>query len=90
MGSRLGFHIFEIAFPEVERDFIERALLPLFCLSQPENLALGIQHGAFSANKFLAANFSELFHELPRGVKPICFHSLTEFERESLTLLCGE
>jgi hypothetical protein len=68
----LGIGAAEVAFSEVERDLIERALFPLFCLCQPENSAFGIQQGALSANKFLAANFDELIHELHScGVKPI-------------------
>ena len=35
-----GFPMIEIALSEVIRDFVERALLPLFGLSQPENPAL--------------------------------------------------
>jgi hypothetical protein len=34
--------IIGIAFPEVKRDLVERALLPLFGFREPENLTLGI------------------------------------------------
>jgi hypothetical protein len=61
----------EVAFSEVERDLIERALFPLFCLCQPENSTFGIQQGTLSTHKFLAANFDKLVHELHScGVKP--------------------
>jgi hypothetical protein len=33
----------EIALPEVERDFVERTLLPLFGFREPENPTLGIK-----------------------------------------------
>src|ERR1700743_3857863 len=33
----------KVALPEVERNLIKRALLPLFRLRQPEHLTLGIQ-----------------------------------------------
>jgi hypothetical protein len=63
--------VIAVAFPEVQRNLIERALLPLFCLRQPENFTLGIQQGTLSANRFESANFNELFHELHSGgVKP--------------------
>jgi hypothetical protein len=42
VGSGWGGHI-EVAFPEVERNFIERAPLLFFGLGQPEDIALGIQ-----------------------------------------------
>jgi hypothetical protein len=68
----LGVGIAEVAFSEVERDLIERALFPLFRLCKPKNFTLGIQQRALSAHKFLAANFDELIHELHScGVKPI-------------------
>ena len=40
----------EIAFSEVIGDLVERALLPLFGLRQPESPALGIQRGALAAD----------------------------------------
>jgi hypothetical protein len=68
----VGIGAIEVAFPEVERDLIERALFPLFGLCKPENSTFGIQQGALSAHKFLAANFDEFIHELHScGVKPI-------------------
>jgi len=60
-GSLGGGHI-EVAFPEVERNFIERALSPLFRLRLPEDPAFGIQQGALPAKKFLIANFYEPVH----------------------------
>jgi hypothetical protein len=69
VGSDLRVGVVEVAFSEVERNLVERALLPLFRLRQPEYLTLGIQHGALSANKFLAANFNELFHQPHSSVK---------------------
>jgi hypothetical protein len=70
--SCLGIGAIEVAFPEVERDLTERTLFPLFDFCKPENSTVGIQQGARSADKFLAANFDELIHELHScGVKPI-------------------
>jgi hypothetical protein len=48
----------------MERDLVKRALLPLFSFREPENPALGIKVRALPAKIFLAANFSELVHEL--------------------------
>jgi hypothetical protein len=63
---------FDIAFPEVERNFVERTLLPLFGFCEPEHSALGIMQRALSAKIFLAADFNELpVHELRSLVKPI-------------------
>jgi hypothetical protein len=68
----LGFGGFEVAFPEVKRDLVKRALLPLFGFRQPEHPALGIPRSALSAHEFLVTDFHQLFHELhSRGVKPI-------------------
>jgi hypothetical protein len=62
----------DIAFPEVKRNFIERALLPLFGFCEPEHSTLGIMQRALSAKIFLAADFHELpVHELHSLVKPI-------------------
>ena len=73
MRSDVGRGHIEIAFSKVERNFIQRALLPLFRLRQPEGFALGIPLGTLPAKKFLAANFNEPLHELHSlGVKPIC------------------
>jgi hypothetical protein len=68
----MGIADIEVAFSEVERNLIKRALFPLFRLRQPENLTLGIQQSALAAHKFLIANFDELVHELHScRVKPI-------------------
>jgi hypothetical protein len=70
--SDVRIRVTEVAFPEVERNFVERALLPFFGLGQPETLALTVQHRALAADVFLAANFDEPLHELHScGVKPI-------------------
>jgi hypothetical protein len=69
--SGLGVSVIDVAFPEMQRNLIQRALLPFFCLRQPENFTLGIQHGTLSTDRFESANFDELFHELHSGgVKP--------------------
>src|ERR1700757_3973775 len=61
-----------IALSEVIRDFVERALLPLLGLGQPENPMLGIQRGALSALLLLTAYLHELVHDPHScGVKPI-------------------
>jgi len=60
----------EIALPEVKRDIITRALLPLLGFREPERLTLGIVIRALSAKIFLAANFNELVHELRSLVSP--------------------
>jgi hypothetical protein len=70
--SGLRIRVIEVAFPEMERNFVERALLPLFGLGQPKILALAIQHRTLATDIFLAANFDEPLHELHScGVKPI-------------------
>jgi len=63
MRGDLGISLAEIAFPEVECDLVERALLPLFGLRQPEISAFGIQESTLAAHKFLVANFDELVHD---------------------------
>jgi hypothetical protein len=72
--SRLTFQLvciqgmlgrFDIAFPEVKRNFVERTLLPLFGFCEPEHSTLGIMQRALTAKIFLAADFNELpVHEL--------------------------
>src|SRR5512140_3178348 len=70
----------------MKRDLVERALLPLFRLRQPENPSLGIMRRAFSADQFLAANFDQLLHELhSRGVKPSCRNILAESGRKCVS-----
>lgn len=71
---------FEIAFPEVEHNFVERALLPLFGFCEPEHSTFGIMQRALSAKIFLAADFDEPVHELHPFVKPI--HDLTIAESD--------
>src|ERR1700681_2087845 len=95
MRGRLGIRSFEIAFPEVKRDLVQRALLPFFRLRQPEDLTLGIPQRALAADKLLTANLDQLFHELHScGVKPICqgrLHgSLAESGPKSFNLLWGK
>jgi hypothetical protein len=67
----LGPGALEIALSKIIRDFVQRALFPLFGLSEPENPAFGIERRALSAEKFLPADFNELVHELHSSVKPI-------------------
>lgn len=43
VADSLGTGNIEVAFPEMERNFIERAPLPFFGLCQPEVFSLGIQ-----------------------------------------------
>jgi hypothetical protein len=62
---------FQIALSEVERDLVQRTLLPLFSFCEPENPTLGIKVRTLTAKIFLAANFNELVHELHSSVKPI-------------------
>jgi hypothetical protein len=57
------FRVIEIALSEVIRDFVERALLPLLGLGQPENPALGIKRGTLATNLFLTAYLDEPVHE---------------------------
>jgi hypothetical protein len=73
----------EIALPEMERNFVKRALLPLFGFREPEHLALGIKARALSAKIFLAANFNQLVHELHSCVKPTAGRTIAESEAES-------
>jgi hypothetical protein len=77
----------EIALPEMERNFVKRALLPLFGFREPENPALGVKVRTLSAKIFLAANFSELVHELHSSVKPINGRTITESERRVRCIL---
>jgi hypothetical protein len=69
---------FEIALPKIIRDFVERALFPLFGFSEPENPAFGIERRALSAEEFLPADFNELVHELHSSVKPISLRTIAE------------
>jgi hypothetical protein len=55
----------EIAFPEVEGNFVERALFPFFGFGEPEHSTLGIMRRALTAEIFLAADFNEPVHETP-------------------------
>jgi hypothetical protein len=55
----------------MEGDFVERALLPLFRLGEPENPAFGVERRALPAKGFLAANCHQPVHELHSSrVKP--------------------
>ena len=69
---------FEIAFPEVERNFVERPLLPLFGFREPEQLTLGIMQRTLTAEILLAADFNEPVHELHSFVKPIRISTIAE------------
>jgi hypothetical protein len=72
----------------VERNFIERALLPLFSLCQPEDFALGIEQRTLATKKLLVANFNEPLHELHSlGVKPICSARIAESARNNREIL---
>src|SRR5665213_945326 len=91
VGGHLGFRTIQVALPEVGSNFVERALLPLFGLGEPKNLALGIQHGALPAHKLLAANLHQLSHELHScGVKPIDASTVAESGQAYFNLLCGK
>jgi hypothetical protein len=68
----------EIAFPEMERNFVKRTLLPFFGFCEPKNPTLGIKIRTLTAKIFLAANFNELVHELHSCVKPIDAGTITE------------
>jgi hypothetical protein len=57
------FRVIEIALSEVIRDFVERTLLPLLRLAQPENPALGIKRGTLATNLLLTAYLDEPVHE---------------------------
>jgi hypothetical protein len=57
------FRVIEIAFSEVIRDFVERALLPFLGLRQPENPALGIKRGTLATDLLLTAYLDEPVHE---------------------------
>jgi hypothetical protein len=85
---RQHFRLIEIALPEVIRDFVERALLPLLGLSQPENPALGIKRGTLAANLLLTAYLDEPVHEpsTPEGVKSNDRASLAEIPPDCLIL----
>ena len=69
---------FEIAFPEVECDFVKRPLLPLFSFREPEQLTLGIMQRTLTAEMLLAADFNEPVHELHSFVKPIRISTIAE------------
>ena len=49
----------EIAFPEMECDFLKCTLLPLFGFREPEHLTLAIMQRTLTAKIFLAADFNE-------------------------------
>jgi len=57
VGAGLEISTIAVAFSKVERNFIKRALFPLFRLCQPEDPGLEIQGCALPANKFLVWNF---------------------------------
>jgi hypothetical protein len=80
----------EIALPEVERNFVKRALLPLFGFREPKNPALGIKVRTLTAKIFLAANFNEPVHELHSCVKPIDGCTLAESGRRVRCILSRE
>jgi hypothetical protein len=61
----------QVAFPEVKRDFVKRALFPFFGLGKPVNSTLGIQRGALSADLPLTAYLHEPVHDPHSCVKPI-------------------
>src|SRR6516225_1274913 len=69
---------FEVAFPEVKCNFIERPLLPLFGFREPEQLTLGIMQRTLTAEILLAADFNEPVHELHSFVKPIGMSTIAE------------
>jgi hypothetical protein len=68
----------EIAFPEVECNFVKSTLLPLFSFREPEHLTLGIMQRTLTAKIFLAADFNEPVHELHSFVKPIRASTIAE------------
>jgi hypothetical protein len=80
----------EIAFPEVIRDLIKRALFPLFRLRQPKGSAPRIQGGTLSAYRFLTAYFRKSVHEPHScGVRSTdTSGTLPERRPVCLTLLC--
>jgi hypothetical protein len=47
--GRMAAFAAQIAFPEVERDLVQSALLPLLGLRQPKCLSFGIKRGALPA-----------------------------------------
>src|SRR5260370_20449562 len=68
-----------VAFLEVKRNLLQRALFPLFRFCQPKALAFGIQQSPPPADKFLFANFDQPVHELHSwGVNPIYQRTLAE------------
>jgi hypothetical protein len=71
MRQHRRFDVIEVALSEVIGDFVERALLPFFCLGQPENPALGIKRGTLATYLLLTAYLDEPVHEpsTPQGVK---------------------
>jgi len=46
LPGRMASVAIQIAFPEVERDLVQSALLPLLGLRQPKRPSLGIKRGA--------------------------------------------
>jgi hypothetical protein len=52
-----------IAFAEMVSDFFESSLLPLLRLGQPENSALKIEGGPFSAHRLLIAYLDQPIHD---------------------------
>src|SRR6476661_8099183 len=84
-----GIGSIEVAFSEVERDFLERAPFPLFRFGQPEHFMLGIPQGALPAHEFLAANLDKLVHELHScDVKPINPCTLADSAEDRFNLPC--
>jgi hypothetical protein len=78
-GGCLGLCTIAVAFSEVKRNLVKRALFPLFGLCQPENSSFGIQQSTLATHRLLATNFDEPVHELHScGVKPIYTRTLAE------------
>jgi hypothetical protein len=60
-----------VAFPEIKRNLVKRALFPLLGLRQPKGPALGIERSALPAQSFLATNLHKPIHDLHScGAKP--------------------
>jgi hypothetical protein len=75
----LGLGAIEVAFSEVKRNLVQRALFPLLGFCQPENSSFGIQQSTLATHRLLATNFDEPVHELHScGVKPVYTHTLAE------------
>jgi hypothetical protein len=82
--------VIEIAFPEVVRNLIKRALFPLFRLRQPKGSARRVQRSTLPADRFLTAYFREPVHE-PHSCdvrSTDAVETLAEQRPVSLTLLC--